>query len=114
MKSFLLKNHDLTIDAAGNLAFTATENERIAQDVTTAILFWLKDSFFDVNAGIPYSAELFGTMPIPFQLLQNDIEQACLAVVGVNQAILIYSGLEKKHLTGFILINQDLRVVLWL
>lgn len=114
MVSLKLSNaNDLTIDDFGNLAFTGTENERIAQDVCTAILYLRGDSYFNTRAGIPYSSEIFGQSPAPFQLFKTEVEQAALAVTGVFYAQLVTTEFTDTKLSGYLLINQTLRISIW-
>ena len=91
---------NMAVDIDGNIA-VADEPYRIAQDCSCAVRTFNPEVYFDMNYGIPYTAEILGKRP-PLQLVKRRYEDLAKTVSGVANARCTLAGIKNRVLTGYI------------
>lgn len=100
-----LKDHDLLLDASGNIAL-ASDPYAITQDVASAIKVFAGECYYDTRLGIPYLENVLGQRP-SLQYLKSQIEAAALTVPGVVAAICTITGFIGRALGGNVRITDS-------
>jgi len=96
---------DLALDAKGNWAL-ASDPYAISQNVSTACRLIRGELYYDTTKGVPLWSDIFNNAyPVP--LLKADMEEAALAVDGVNGAVVYVTDLTGRNLTGQIQLATD-------
>lgn len=93
-----IDQHDLVSDASGNIAM-AQPPYALAQDVSSAILTFEGEVFYDTSQGIPYFDEVLGHLPPAALLTQLQSNQA-LTVPGVVTAQTVISSFTDGDVSG--------------
>lgn len=93
-----IDQHDLVIDASGNIAM-AQPPYSLAQDVASAILTFLGEVYYNTKQGIPYFDEVLGHLP-PAALLTQLLSNQALTVPGVVTAQTVISSFADGAVTG--------------
>lgn len=89
---------DLMIDAAGNIA-TVSGDERLAQDVATAVRTFSGEVIYDSTLGIRWLQDILGQAP-NIALVKADCEAAALTVPGVATAQAFLTSVSPRGLGG--------------
>lgn len=92
------RSWDLTLDAAGNIAM-ASEPYSLAQDVASAIRTFLGECYYDTTLGIDYFRDILAAPP-PLELYRAKCIAAALAVPGVADAKVFFTGIDNRKLIG--------------
>lgn len=89
---------DLVSDASGNIAM-AQPPYSLAQDVSSAILTFKGEVFYNTQQGLDYFGEVFGHLP-PAALLTQLLSNQALTVPGVVTAQTVISSFTDGDVTG--------------
>jgi hypothetical protein len=100
MKTLLLdvSDWDLLLDASGNIAL-ASEPYAVAQDVASALRLFAAELWYNVDKGIPYFTDVFGTTP-PVAYFQELMIRAAKTVPTVVSAECIIEAFEGRTVNG--------------
>lgn len=90
-------NHDLCLDAAGNMA-VAGPPYSTAQDVSCAIRTFLGECWYDSSIGVQYRGILGKNPPLSF--IRSQMEAAALSVPGVVSAACVIQSVTGRQVTG--------------
>lgn len=93
-----IDQRDLVIDASGNIAM-ASPPYSLAQDVSSAILTFLGEVYYNTLQGIDYFDEVLGHLP-PAALLMQLLSNQALTVPGVVTAQTVISSFADGNVTG--------------
>lgn len=93
-----IDQRDLVIDASGNIAM-AQPPYSLAQDVSSAVLTFKGEIFYNTQQGIDYFGQVLGHLP-PAALLMQLLSNAALSVSGVVTAQTVISSLTDGDVTG--------------
>lgn len=104
----LNEDWDLDLDGQGNLS-TVDNEERLAQDVSTACLVWRGEGFWDTNFGVPYQ-NVLGQQP-PLSSVSAYLSKTAQTVEGVEAvSVDLKKANNARKVTGTITINGETNV----
>ncbi len=90
-----LEDHDLVLDASGNIA-VASAPYSLAQDAGCALRLFRGEAYWDTTVGVPYLTELLGKRPnVP--LMKTLFEAAAETVDGVATAQVLISDINTQR-----------------
>ena len=89
---------DLVLDINGNIAMAAPPYS-LAQDVASAVRTFAGEVYYDTTQGVPYFADVLGTLP-PASLLTQLIADRALDVPGVTSAECVLIEFNDRGVTG--------------
>lgn len=100
MSTLLLSHddHDLLVDAYGNIAMASTPYA-YSQDVATASLMFKGEHVYYGGIGIPYFQEILGQRS-PISIIKGHYEHAALSVQGIGSAEAVLTTNKERGLTG--------------
>jgi hypothetical protein len=106
MKTLILAldTWDLIIDLSGNIA-VAEAPYSVTQDVSSSIMVYLGEVWYDTTDGIDYLGRVLGERP-SLQFLKSKIEAQALKVPTVARAVCSFVKFEDRVLDGQVLITD--------
>jgi hypothetical protein len=114
MSTILLSHddHDLLVDANGNIAM-ASNPYAYAQDVATAELMFKGEHIYYNTIGIPYLTEILGENT-PISIIKGYYETEALSVTGIKKAEAVLSLGKDRGLSGEIRVttNEDVNLTI--
>lgn len=97
---------DLSLDSDGNIA-SATDVYQQAQDIASACRTFIRDLYYNIEEGIPYSEEILGGSEYPLALYKQNLEDAALSIDGVVSAQALITTNDRRNVIGAIVFTND-------
>jgi len=96
---------DFVLDSSANIAL-ASEPYALAQDAASAIRTFLGECWYDTTLGVPYWQQILGKFPVPLELIRAECVAAALTVPDVASAVVFFSALTNRQLSGQVQITS--------
>lgn len=96
---------DLVADANGNIA-VASDPYSVVQDVASACRVFVGDMWYDETDGIPYFENILG-VKVSLAYIKAQMVAAANSVPGCSNAIVYFSGINGRKLTGQVQFTDD-------
>lgn len=96
---------DLCMDAAGNIAMATPPYSR-AQSVANALRLFLRELWYNTNAGVPYFENILGHAP-PASVFEQYMVRGAMTVPGVVAAQCSITSIDGRVLQGQVTFTGD-------